>query len=198
MTPPHQVYWQKIYGARIQYDHALKAYLNSIEVVDLVACDLNDRVFLNDCKVYLTKKFVATHSWRGYRFRFKVALLSALLFHMVHKLHKAAIPKNSIWVLADSGYNLGEFEQRIRDLGENFMLQLKKDRWTRLFQRWIRMDQYFTRYKPVHYFTPPSEHKKVFYKEAILAVSKFRRRKVIAFKEGHETVWRYFMVSKLD
>ncbi|MHA1360747.1 MAG: hypothetical protein ACTSRC_21705 [Candidatus Helarchaeota archaeon] len=56
---------------------------------------------------------------------------------------------------------------------------MKKDRRIRLFQTWLRMDQYFDRCKSVHYFTTPAEHKKIFYKEVILDVSKFGRRKVL-------------------
>lgn len=193
----HRVYGKKIHGAGIQYDHALNAFINSIKLVDLVACDLKDRVFLNDFKIYLPEKFVATHSWRGYQFRSKIDLLSDLLISMIQTLHEAAISKKSIWVLADSWYNSGEFEQRIRDIGANSVLQVKKDRRIRLFQTWLRMDYYFARYKAAHYFTTPAAHKKVFYKEAILDVSKFGRRKVIAFKEEEEKEWRYFVVSKL-
>jgi len=56
----------------------------------------------------------------------------------------------------------GKFQQRIRDVGANYVLQVKKDRRIRLFQTWLRMDQYFDRYKAAHYFTIPAEHKKVF------------------------------------
>lgn len=193
----HRVYGKKIYGAGVQYDHALNAFINSIKLVDLVASDLKDRVFLTDFKVYLPEKFVATHSWRGYRFRSKIALLSDLLISMVQTLHEAMVPKKNIWVLTDSWFSSGKFQQRIRDVGANYVLQVKRDRRIRLFQIWLRMDHYFARYKSAHYFTTPAEHKKVFYKEAILDVSKFGRRKVLAFKEEQEKEWRYFVVSEL-
>ncbi|MFX1293868.1 MAG: hypothetical protein ACFFD2_03265 [Promethearchaeota archaeon] len=62
------------------------------------------------------------------------------------------------------------------------MLQVKKDRRIRLFQTWLRIAQYFARYQAAHYFTPPGENKKVFYREAILDGSKFEQRKVLAFR----------------
>lgn len=193
----HRVYGKKIYGAAVQYDHALNASINSIKLVDLVACDLQDRVFCNDFTIYLPKKFVETHSWRGYRVQSKIDLLSTLLLQMAHTLHDAAVPKKAIWVLVDSWYSSGEFQKRLRDVGANYVIQVKKDRRVRVVQNWLRIDHYFARYRPLHYFTTPTEHKKIFYKEAILDVSKFGRRKVLAFKEEQEQDWRYFVVSEL-
>ncbi|NVM53137.1 MAG: transposase [Candidatus Helarchaeota archaeon] len=193
----HRVYGKKIYAAGIQYDHALNAFINSIKLVDLIVSDLKDRVLLNDFKVYMPKSFVATHSWQGYQFRSKIDLLSELMICMIQTMNEVAVPKKTIWVLVDSWFSSGKFEKRIRDVGANYVLQVKKDRRIRLFQTWMRIDQYFERYKSAHYFTAQPDKKKIFYKEAILDVSKFGRRKVIAFKEEQEKEWRYFVISEL-
>ncbi len=194
----HRVYGKEIYGAAVQYDHALKAFLNAIKLVDLVTSNSKDCMLLNDFTIYLPRNFVAAHSWLGYRYRSKIALVSELTCSMVHVLRKAAVPKNNIWVLVDSWYSSGKFEKRIRAAGANYVLQVKKDRRIRLFRQWKRIDHYFEYYKSPRYFTAPPENKKIFYKEAILDGSKFGRRKVFGFKEESEKEWRYFVSSKLS
>jgi len=77
------------------------------------------------------------------------------------------------------------------------VLQLKKDRRIRLFDKWFRIDKYFEKYKKWHYFTYGGKEKKVYYKKATLDVSKIGRRKIFMFKEENEKKCKYYMASDL-
>lgn len=51
------------------------------------------------------------------------------------------------------------------------------------------------KHKKWHYFTNEDGKKIVFYKEAVLDVSKFGCCKVFVFKEENEKKYRYFIIS---
>ncbi|MBD3227488.1 MAG: glycosyltransferase, partial [Candidatus Lokiarchaeota archaeon] len=55
----------------------------------------------------------------------------------------------------------------------------------------------FENYKKEHYFTYKKENRKIYYKEAILDVSKIGRRKVFRFKEENVEGYRYFITNDL-
>jgi len=191
----HQVYGKMIYGASIQHDHALNASINSIKLVDLVVSDLKERVLFNDFNIYLPKKFIEKYKLKGFQFLTKIQLLQELILYVVENLKFTNMPKKSIWVVTDSWYVSGEFDKSLHDLGVNSVLQLKKDRKIRLFDKWFRIDEYFEKHKKWHYFTYGKEKKKVYYKEAMLGVSKIGRRKIFMFKEENEKKCRYYMAS---
>jgi len=191
----HPVYGKNIYAASIQYDHALHASINSIKLVDIVLSNTQDRLLVNAFAIYLPHEFIAKYPWLGYQFHTKIELVSDLILTAIQRCLGIQVSQKAIWVLTDCWYVSGTFEKSLHESGVNYVLQLKKDRQIRLFEHWMRIETYFTTAKKWHYFTSGPEKKRVWYKEAILDVSQFGRRKAFLFQEEKEAEPRYFITN---
>jgi len=192
----HQVYGKNVYAASFQYDHALHASINSIKLVDIVLSDTQDRFLVNAFAIYLPKDFIAKYPWLGFQFHTKIELVSDLILTAINRCLGIPVSKKAIWVTTDCWYVSGTFEKSLLESGVNYVLQLKKDRQIRLFENWMRIETYFATAKKWHYFTVGPEKKRIWYKDALLDVSQFGRRKVFLLQEETELEPRYFMTKE--
>jgi len=76
------------------------------------------------------------------------------------------IPGNRITLLNDASYAVKHVLSFAPEKGMSYVAKLKKDRQVRLFSEWMRVEEYFRRYKEERYFT--HEGRRVFYKRAVL------------------------------
>lgn len=113
-------------------------------------------------------------------------------------LESQKIPKKRIWDLNDAWYTSQKYCDTIRKLGHNFISGLRCNWRIRLFDKWMRVDEYFKKHQKEKYFTPKDKNKKVYYKLATLDVSKIGRCKVFTFKREGTQKWKYYICNKLD
>jgi len=149
------------------------------------------RALDSDFRLYLPEKYVEKHP--GEIFRKKTQLAVELLEDKL-RLYGSRIPENMITLLADASYAVERVLSFSREKGISYVGRLKKDRRVRLFSRWMRVEEYFRRYREERYFT--HEGRRVFYKEAVLHVKGLGRVKVFAFRE-EEGEPRYCVTSEL-
>ena len=110
------------------------------------------------------------------------------------KTYDGRILRNRITLLTDATYAVKPVLSPSRKNGLIYVGKLKKDRQIRLFSRWIRVEEYFGKYKKERYFT--CEGVRVFYKEAVLEVKELGRVKVFRLKEEGEVEYKYYVANK--
>ena len=126
-------------------------------------------------------------------FKKKTELAVELLGGKLHE-YGDKLPGNRITLLTDASYAVRHVLGFARERGMSYVAKLKKDRQVRLFSEWMRMEEYFHRYKEERYFT--HEGKRVFYKQAVLQVKELGRVKVFRFREeGGEP--GYYVTNRL-
>lgn len=106
------------------------------------------------------------------------------------------VSKERIWILSDSWYDFEDNYRVIEELGIYYMFNIPKSRQIRLFDEWMRVEKYFEKYKTERYFTSTKSGVKIYYKEAILDVSKIGFCKVFAFRPENETGYKYYISNK--
>jgi len=105
-------------------------------------------------------------------------------------------PKKRICVVGDALYGQGKLAQDLRENKWCYVVRIKSNRRIRLFDRWMQVKEYFSRYKKERYFTDKNSGKKVYYKEAVLEVSKLGRCKVFSFREEGSSYPEYSAARK--
>jgi hypothetical protein len=112
------------------------------------------------------------------------------------RAYDGRIPRNRVTLLLDAAYGVKRVLGSARKKGLTCVGKLKKYRRIRLFSRWMRVEEYFGKYKKERYFT--SEGRRVFYKEAILEVKELGRVKVFRLREEGEAEHKnkYYVTDK--
>ena len=158
----------------------------------LVTFQLREKRALdNDFRLYLPRKYVQKHPSEVFK---KKTQLAVEILEEKLRLYGWRMHENMITLLADASYAVERVLSFAREKRISYVGRLKKDRHVRLFSKWVRVEEYFRRYKEERYFT--CEGKRVFYKEAVLHVKELGRLKVFRFRE-EESEPRYYVTNKL-
>lgn len=147
----------------------------------------------NDFRLYLPEKYVEKHPEEVFK---KKTELAVDILEDRLKAYDGRIPRNRITLLTDATYAVKLVLNPSRKKGLIYVGKLKKDRQIRLFSRWMRVEEYFGKYKKERYFT--HEGVKVFYKQAILEVKELGRVKVFRLKEKGEAEYKYYVTDELN
>ena len=140
------------------------------------------RAIDNDFRLYLSKKYVEKHPDEVFK---KKTELAVEILEDKLNVYEGKIPRNSITLITDTTYAVKRVLTPAREKGLIYVGKLKKDRQIRLFSMWMRVEEYFGKYKKERYFT--HEGVKVFYKQAILEVKELGRVKVRRLREENES-----------
>ena len=151
------------------------------------------RALDNGFRLYLSGKYVEEHPYEVFKKKTELAV-EILIDELT--AYSGWIPRNRIALLLDAAYAVKRVLSPAREKGLIYVGRLKKDRWIRLFNRWMRVERYFMAYKNERYFT--YEGLRVFYKEAVLEVKELGRARVFRLREEGEKEFKYYVSNKLD
>jgi len=180
-------YGDHVYGAARQFDHTRggSRYANV-----LVDCWISSPSYLNyDFQTYLPRDYLEQAYGSASDLQTKITLGSQLVTQHLTVLLVQGVRAERLWVTSDSWYASRELVTPCRELGVNFLLNVKKNARAYLFGDKVRLDDLFAANpedSAWHYRTHPRTGKRVHFQAKTLHMTTLGRCKVLAIRRGSE------------